>query len=567
MGKIWDTKGKILQKLSTKRMTLTELSKELNLAPSTVNQHIKELLNVNAIRQVDNPFILKWKYYEVNPDFRSASMVHTPRTVLSNPIFKVVSAIFIIAVLAVVLVTGYLGRGTPSVPTTSSGQVFAQTNLGPGSVPIGTSVLSLSDSPGVSTISAVNITVDSAMIHSQTTGKWYIVFNGTKDFNLVKLRNTSALLSGANLSAGTYDQIVLFISNGTAVVNNQSEPLFVPSEKLQIFGNFNVSKNTTTWMNIDVNLAKSLHITGSGKVILLPVINTMSNRGSELNLSSNGIITVKTPGRTDFEEQSSMDVNGTFHNMMGMMQNQQEQDNIDVNSQGKVIIVSNPHLNGTATISTEHNIIILTNLTNVTSIEKNITTNETIQVVGNAGEHAAIMCNGEDGMFTCNSVGNINDSNLGQIMSHEGDKIFNSIGIGSGWDQNSSATVNTNVDVNATGSGESGWSANVISNVTVKSSGNLTVSDNSPSWFNSTWQTCNHTSECELVPISYCHNGAPQQYSCINQQSYANYSMAYNGFLTNNTQKFCPLYILDVMKSCSCIDHTCTEVIGNGGGD
>lgn len=65
MGKIYETKKDILKLLSSRAKTLTDISRELGLAPATVSQHLKELRNAGAIEQVDNPYIRKWKYYIV----------------------------------------------------------------------------------------------------------------------------------------------------------------------------------------------------------------------------------------------------------------------------------------------------------------------------------------------------------------------------------------------------------------------------------------------------------------------------------------------------------------------
>ena len=65
MGKLFRTKKQIVKILSTKNKTLTDMSRELNLAPSTVSQHLRELMAAGKIEQVDNPFLRKWKYYKV----------------------------------------------------------------------------------------------------------------------------------------------------------------------------------------------------------------------------------------------------------------------------------------------------------------------------------------------------------------------------------------------------------------------------------------------------------------------------------------------------------------------
>ncbi len=79
MGKTWETKKKILNLLTRRNKTLSEISEELHLAPSTVSEHIDELLRIGAILPVDNEYIRKWKYYKVNPSFDVATATASNR--------------------------------------------------------------------------------------------------------------------------------------------------------------------------------------------------------------------------------------------------------------------------------------------------------------------------------------------------------------------------------------------------------------------------------------------------------------------------------------------------------
>jgi len=87
MGKNFETKRRILRLLSVNKKTLTEMSAELKLAPSTISQHIKELLFMGEIEHISNGYAKKWKYYRKasKPVFdireRSAqpSMIELPR--------------------------------------------------------------------------------------------------------------------------------------------------------------------------------------------------------------------------------------------------------------------------------------------------------------------------------------------------------------------------------------------------------------------------------------------------------------------------------------------------------
>lgn len=63
MNKVAKTKNSIIEILSTRNKTLTEISILLGLAPSTVSQHLKELEATGKIRLADEQHSRKWKYY------------------------------------------------------------------------------------------------------------------------------------------------------------------------------------------------------------------------------------------------------------------------------------------------------------------------------------------------------------------------------------------------------------------------------------------------------------------------------------------------------------------------
>ena len=608
MSKTGDTKNRILDLLSRRRMTLTDISKELGLAPSTVNQHIQELLRVNAIHQVDNPFIVKWKYYEANPEFMKAtatSGLGVDRT-LGSPMFRAIGAIAIVAVLAGL--AGYWLFGTSGAVPQTTGSV--QQELGAGTVPAGVTVFSLSDAPGVSTISALNISVSGAMIHSTSTGKWYTVFssNTPKTFDLVALRNTSQLLSGANLSGGMYDEIVLEVANASAVVNGNTQTVFLPSGDLRIFGKFNVSgasnssnsmggnSSGSNWVNIDFNLNRSVHITGDGKVILLPVINLLAESGANLSVGANSMIQKVREGRIELKEVESMDVGGNMtSNSVSVGQDEQ----LGVESGfhmgpsfiSRVLIVNTSQTRGPIFIRTGHKLIVIANATDTSQLMQNLSANLIVTVVGAgsppANETERIRCNSDEeaGSLSCFAEGNIDGGNVGNIIANDSGSLF---GFGDGGHPHGMMVVNGNITIgggrgggsvnsggrgnggsgsgSASGSESGSETSNINVNVTGRFNGTLSNS-NYPPWANASWQDCGSSDQCMIAPVTYCQNGAPQQSTCVNQNYQSQYMTAYNASVRGDpaTPRFCPMYVLAVLKSCSCIQKTCTLVIGGGG--
>ncbi len=70
MSKLGDTKSRIMELLGQKSKTLTDISNRLGLSPSTISQHLQELMVHGSIRLVDGR-PRKWKYYELSSPYRS----------------------------------------------------------------------------------------------------------------------------------------------------------------------------------------------------------------------------------------------------------------------------------------------------------------------------------------------------------------------------------------------------------------------------------------------------------------------------------------------------------------
>ncbi len=58
-----NTRIEILKRLNDRRMTLTELSESLNMAKTTVKEHLDKLVEAELVRRVDEG--RKWIYYEL----------------------------------------------------------------------------------------------------------------------------------------------------------------------------------------------------------------------------------------------------------------------------------------------------------------------------------------------------------------------------------------------------------------------------------------------------------------------------------------------------------------------
>ncbi|MDE1833727.1 MAG: helix-turn-helix transcriptional regulator [Candidatus Micrarchaeota archaeon] len=113
MTKTFETKKKILNLLKKREMTLSELSRELNLSTATVSQHLEELHKVGAVEKINNEYFKKMKYYKTNED--------------ANPMVLkyVLGAIAIILAGSILL---FSNHSVANMPTTSPVTTSTQAN-------------------------------------------------------------------------------------------------------------------------------------------------------------------------------------------------------------------------------------------------------------------------------------------------------------------------------------------------------------------------------------------------------------------------------------------------------
>ncbi|MCX6768686.1 MAG: winged helix-turn-helix domain-containing protein, partial [Candidatus Micrarchaeota archaeon] len=88
------TRVKALKSLLKRRKTLTELSEELQLSPSTMKEHLDVLVDSELVTQIDEG--RKWKYYELTRKGKQIAEPHELRVwiILGLSIVAAAAAIF-----------------------------------------------------------------------------------------------------------------------------------------------------------------------------------------------------------------------------------------------------------------------------------------------------------------------------------------------------------------------------------------------------------------------------------------------------------------------------------------
>lgn len=185
--------------------------------------------------------------------------------------------------------------GGGGVPTSSSGRaVFAATDK----------------AASMGAVSSVQITIDQARVHS--SGNDWVSLNMTpKTIDLLQLNATgySALLADVNLTAGTYDQVWLQISNVMVTDANGTHAAKLPSGTLRFMLNSAVAANQTASVVFDFDAAHSLHLTGNGQYILAPVVQAETRDDAQVDDRDEANVRVMG-GRVREHKTVGMDASG-----------------------------------------------------------------------------------------------------------------------------------------------------------------------------------------------------------------------------------------------------------------
>jgi hypothetical protein len=238
----------------------------------------------------------------------------------------------------------------------------------------------------------------------------------------VQLRNISEILSGVNLTSGSYDAIRLSASNASAIVNGTSEPVFLPSGNLTILGRFNISPNTTNWVNIDFDLQSSLHITPNGSIVMLPVLLIRHDTGNGIGLNSSSIVVERGQMPQMHESfRCGMNWNGS------MMDNFTAPQNMTIGFQGGRLVGSGPgpnmlflRLKQRIVIGEDAKAFLMNNILTGNSSVNGSSANGTGQIVRNAvvGIRGSPQSGGGNYVtVTCNSVGGCRERIGGQALN------------------------------------------------------------------------------------------------------------------------------------------------------
>jgi hypothetical protein len=255
MGKSWHTKKKILKFIGKTTKTPGEISDSLGLAPSTVSEHLDGLESAGAVTQVDNPYVKKWKYYRVNPNF---DMDNAKKAGNGMPLIPTAMVVLLVMASFAFAILG----NTASAGSQGNSVFFRLTD--PPKVPSGTQ--------------ALNITYSSIQAHVSAGGesRW-ISGNGSGALNLMNLINTSQVIGTGNVPENaSIDKVSFSITSAKIIINGTSYNVTVPSSKLtaNVTGTNKVSSNSSVLIDISPVVA-AIYTENSTVFVMVPSLKAI----------------------------------------------------------------------------------------------------------------------------------------------------------------------------------------------------------------------------------------------------------------------------------------------------
>ncbi|HUB92586.1 MAG TPA: ArsR family transcriptional regulator [Candidatus Saccharimonadales bacterium] len=274
------TKGKIIKMIAQKQKTLSDISRELDLAPSTVSQHLQELREMGAVSEVENEHIKKWKYYKLNPDFNYAALGMGDEMRDSSFRGKMPGRVFFyaIAIVLAAVAAYFLVYGGGNVQSSSF-------------VPI-----RLTDPPIVpNDTQALYINYSSVAIQTVgNAGSDWILSNASGSVNLMSLVNVSQVIAGAEVAHNSrIDAIRFNVSSADITINGTEYAVVVPSSQVSaaVSGDRNVNASSEVLVDLSPTVIAT-YINGSTEFVMFPSVKAIVSQNRQTAGDRKGAPTV-----------------------------------------------------------------------------------------------------------------------------------------------------------------------------------------------------------------------------------------------------------------------------------
>ena len=145
----------------------------------------------------------------------------------------------------------------------------------------GTLVIQITDAPGDLNITEALVTMSQVRVHyagineNDTLGEWIEVVNESQTFDLIALQNVTELFGTANLSAGWYTQIRLYVEQALVTIDGVQYDLEISPQHIKLIKPWKIVDGETLVLTLDFDVQESVHETGPGKYKMNPTIKVI----------------------------------------------------------------------------------------------------------------------------------------------------------------------------------------------------------------------------------------------------------------------------------------------------
>ena len=297
MSKYGKTKSEILNLIKERKDTLSTMSLELGLAPSTVSKHLNELQELGVIRLAESEYAKKWKHYELNEGFGGefpetiAAKINYSKGSKSKYAF---AGFLIIAAIAGLLAisAGFQGVSA-SVPVAITDPPY---------IPAGTSAVMLDYS---------SITINYTYGGVERT----IVLNSSGTLDALNLVNVSKIIATANIKSGSkINGVSINISSGSISIGNSTYPLVIPVRRFytKVLGNGTVNSSTSILLDLSSVVVPyfSNYSNAAESFAFMPKLSGIIDYANRYQMPSSG----QGNSKKSFQENESMPLNAFGRN-------------------------------------------------------------------------------------------------------------------------------------------------------------------------------------------------------------------------------------------------------------
>ncbi len=214
----------------------------------------------------------------------------------------------VVGILVIIAIIGgaywYSTRAPAPATTTVASSPASQGNV----------AYTISDA-AASAVSSATMHVSSVQLQSSANGKWYTATPSGSGTYTLHGQTSYTFIGNATVPAGAYDAVQLNVDSVTGTyANGTTTTMAIPSDNITVSGTYDIQStaNTTStnWINFAVDLNQSVHTTGSGKLILLPVVQVVAWSNAMLSVGTGNNVSVQSYGSVTSSVNAGMNVSG-----------------------------------------------------------------------------------------------------------------------------------------------------------------------------------------------------------------------------------------------------------------